>query len=405
MRCMNDENFSQQQLFEQEKYISDLIEKKSDKKKSSINIIFGASLISSGIVLSFLFLFGLFDEEEIVIPEPVTITQTVTEKELVMPRVDSTEIVSIAELATKTIVQVQVGNISEDGEFLPNGGGSGVVISSDGLIMTNHHVIDNSVQVRVVFEDGRMYESKIVGSDRLTDIGLLKISASNLVPISIGNSESLKVGDLAVAIGHPLTLGAAPTVTTGVVSALERRLDVGSEAMDSGVTLFGLIQTDAPITRGSSGGALINNNGELIGITTAIATADVGAEGLGFAVPVNLALGIADDLLKEGRILHAFLGILGAQHFDTADDGARVFSGVMIQELYGPGNEVFAIGKAGASAGDIIKKINGINVKTLDGLITVLRQKRAGDTVEIEILRNSQTITLVFELDLRPSDV
>ena len=405
MELMNEDSYSQQELFEQEKYISDLIEKKSDKKKSSINIVFGASLISSGIVLSFLFLFGLFDKEEIVIPEPVTITETVTEKELVMPRVDSTEIVSIAELATKTIVQVQVGNMSEDGEFLPNGGGSGVVISADGLIMTNHHVIDNSTQVRVVFEDGRMYESEIIGSDRLTDIGLLKISASNLVPISIGNSEALKVGDLAVAIGHPLTLGAAPTVTTGVVSALERRLDVGGEAMNSGVTLFGLIQTDAPITRGSSGGALINSNGELIGITTAIATADVGAEGLGFAVPVNLALGIADDLLKEGRILHAFLGILGAQHFDTAEDGARVFSGVIIQELYGPGNEVFAIGKAGALAGDIIKKINGVNVKTLDGLITVLRQKRAGDTVEIEILRNSQTITLVFELDLRPSDV
>ena len=405
MELMDEDNYSQQELFEQEKYISDLIEKKSDKKRSSINIVFGASLISSGIVLSFLFLFGLFDEEEIVIPEPVTITETVTEKELVMPRVDSTEIVSIAELATKTIVQVQVGNMSEGGEFLPNGGGSGVVISDDGLIMTNHHVIDNSTQVRVVFEDGRMYESEIIGSDRLTDIGLLKISASNLVPISIGNSDVLKVGDLAVAIGHPLTLGAAPTVTTGVVSALERRLDVGGEAMNSGVTLFGLIQTDAPITRGSSGGALINSNGELIGITTAIATADVGAEGLGFAVPVNLALGIADDLLKEGRILHAFLGILGAQHFDTAEDGARVFSGVIIQELYGPGNEVFAIGKAGALAGDIIKKINGVNVKTLDGLITVLRQKRAGDTVEIEILRNSQTISLVFELDLRPSDV
>ena len=402
---MNEEDYSQQELFKQEQYISDLIEKNSDKKKSSINIVIGSSLISSGIVLSFLFLFGLFDTEEIVIPEPITITETVTEKELVMPRVDSTEIVSIAELATKTIVQVQVGNISEDGEFLPNGGGSGVVISEEGLIMTNHHVIDNSTEVRVVFEDGRMYESVIIGSDRLTDIGLLKISASNLVPILIGNSDALLVGDLAVAIGHPLTLGAAPTVTTGVVSALERRLDVGGEAMNSGVTLFGLIQTDAPITRGSSGGALINSNGELIGITTAIATADVGAEGLGFAVPVNLALGIADDLLKEGQILHAFLGILGAQHFDTADDGARVFSGVIIQELYGPGNDVFAIGKAGALPGDIIKKINGINVKTLDGLITVLRQKRAGDTVEIEILRNSQFITLVFELDLRPSDV
>ena len=402
---MNEEDYSQQELFKQEQYISDLIEKNSDKKKSSINIVFGSSLISSGIVLSFLFLFGLFDAEEIVLPEPITITETVTEKELVMPRVDSTEIVSIAELATKTIVQVQVGNVSEDGEFLPNGGGSGVVISDEGLIMTNHHVIDNSTEVRVVFEDGRMYESEIIGSDRLTDIGLLKISASNLIPISIGNSDALLVGDLAVAIGHPLTLGAAPTVTTGVVSALERRLDVGGESMNSGVTLFGLIQTDAPITRGSSGGALINSNGELIGITTAIATADVGAEGLGFAVPVNLALGIADDLLKEGQILHAFLGILGAQHFDTADDGARVFSGVIIQELYGPGNEVFAIGKAGAMPGDIIKNINGINVQTLDGLITVLRQKRAGDTVEIEILRNSQFITLVFELDLRPSDV
>ena len=402
---MNEEDYSQQELFKQEQYISDLIEKNSDKKKSSINIVFGSSLVSSGIVLSFLFLFGLFDAEEIVIPEPITITETVTEKELVMPRVDSTEIVSIAELATKTIVQVQVGNVSEDGEFLPNGGGSGVVISDEGLIMTNHHVIDNSTEVRVVFEDGRMYESEIIGSDRLTDIGLLKISASNLIPISIGNSDALLVGDLAVAIGHPLTLGAAPTVTTGVVSALARRLDVGGEAMNSGVTLFGLIQTDAPITRGSSGGALINSNGELIGITTAIATADVGAEGLGFAVPVNLALGIADDLLKEGQILHAFLGILGAQHFDTADDGARVFSGVIIQELYGPGNEVFAIGKAGAMPGDIIKNINGINVQTLDGLITVLRQKRAGDTVEIEILRNSQFITLVFELDLRPSDV
>ena len=402
---MNEEDYSQQELFKQEQYISDLIEKNSDKKKSSINIVFGSSLISSGIVLSFLFLFGLFDAEEIVLPEPITITETVTEKELVMPRVDSTEIVSIAELATKTIVQVQVGNVSEDGEFLPNGGGSGVVISDEGLIMTNHHVIDNSTEVRVVFEDGRMYESEIIGSDKLTDIGLLKISASNLIPISIGNSDALLVGDLAVAIGHPLTLGAAPTVTTGVVSALERRLDVGGEAMNSGVTLFGLIQTDAPITRGSSGGALINSNGELIGITTAIATADVGAEGLGFAVPVNLALGIADDLLKEGQILHAFLGILGAQHFDTADDGARVFSGVIIQELYGPGNEVFAIGKAGAMPGDIIKNINGINVQTLDGLITVLRQKRAGDTVEIEILRNSQFITLVFELDLRPSDV
>ena len=402
---MEENNYSQQELFEQEQYISDLIEKKTVKKKSSINVVMASGILSSILVLSFLYLFGIFDEEEIVLPNPVTITETITEKELIMPRVDSTEIVSIAELATKTIVQVQVGILNEEGDFLPNGGGSGVVISKDGLIMTNHHVIDQSNEVRVIFEDGRMYESEIIGSDKLTDVGLLKISATNLIPISIGNSDILSVGDLAVAIGHPLTLGAAPTVTSGVVSALARRLDVGSELMGSGVTLFGLIQTDAPITRGSSGGALINNNGELIGITTAIATADVGAEGLGFAVPINLALSIADDLLKEGQIFHAFLGILGAQHFETAEDGARVFSGVYIQELYGPTNDMFAIGKAGALPGDIIKKVNGENIKTLDGLITELRKKRAGDNIEIEILRNEQYITLVFELDLRPSDV
>ena len=136
---MDEENFSQQELFQQEKYISDMIEKKSEKQRSSINIMVASSLVSSAIVLSFLYLFGLFDAEEIVVPEPVTITETITEKELVMPRVDSTEIVSIAELATKTIVQVQVGNISEEGEFLPNGGGSGVVISGDGRLVLLVH--------------------------------------------------------------------------------------------------------------------------------------------------------------------------------------------------------------------------------------------------------------------------
>ncbi len=402
---MNEENYKQQELFEQRKYISDLIEKREAKKSNSLNLIIGSALISSGIVLGFLYLFGVLDKEELVIPEPITITETIRETELIVPRVDSTQIVSIAELATQTIVQVQVGNISEIGDFIPNGGGSGVVISDKGLIITNHHVIDGSTEVRVIFEDGRMYEAEIVGSDKLTDVGLVKISAQNLIPINLGNSNVLSVGDLAIAIGHPLTLGAAPTVTVGIISALERRLDVGGDTLDSAVTLFGLIQTDAPITRGSSGGALINKNGELVGITTAIATADVGAEGLGFAVPINLVLNIADDLLDDGKVFHAFLGILGAQHFEIAEDGARVFSGVFIQELYGPANDLYAIGKAGALPGDVIKKINGKTVKTLDGLITILREKRAGDTVEIEILRNNQLIKLVFDLDLRPSDI
>ena len=402
---MEDNEFQQQELFETEKYISDLVEEKTKRKTSTFNIIFLSSFFTSIIVLSFLFFFGVFDDEEITLPDPVTITETIKEKELVMPRVDSTEIVSIAEIATKTIVQLQVGERNEDDEFISVGGGSGVVINEKGLIITNHHVIDNATDVRVVFEDGRMYEATVVGSDKLTDIGVVKIQNEKLIPISFGNSESIFVGDLAVAIGHPLTLGAAPTVTTGVISALNRRLDVGSESMNNAVTLFGLIQTDAPITRGSSGGALLNQKGELIGITTAIATADVGAEGLGFAVPINLALGIVEDILDDGKVLHAFLGILGAQYFEVADDGARIFSGVVIEELYGPADDIYAIGKAGALPGDVIKKVNDINITTLDQLITILRNKRAGDAITVEILRGGNTITLDFTLDLRPSDV
>jgi len=402
---MEDKNFQQQELFETAKYISDLVEEKTKKKTSTFNIIFLSSFFTSTIVLSFLFFFGVFDEEEIYLPDPVTITETIKEKEVVMPRVDSSEVVSIAEIATKTIVQLQVGERNENDEFFSVGGGSGVVINEKGLIITNHHVIDDATDVRVIFEDGRMYEATVIGSDKLTDIGVVKIENENLIPINFGNSESVIVGDLAVAIGHPLTLGAAPTVTTGVISALDRRLDVGSESMNNAVTLFGLIQTDAPITRGSSGGALLNQNGELIGITTAIATADVGAEGLGFAVPINLALGIVEDILDDGKVLHAFLGILGAQYFEVADDGARIFSGVVIEELYGPADDIYAIGKAGALPGDVIKKVNDINITTLDQLITILRNKRAGDAITVEILRGGNTITLDFTLDLRPSDV
>ena len=402
---MEEENFTQQELFEQKKYISDLVEESTSKNKSSLNIIFGSSIITSIIVLSFLYVYGIFEEEEIVLPEPITITETIKEKELVVPRVDSTEIVSIAEIATKTIVQVQVGQRDENNDFFTIGGGSGVVIKKNGLIITNHHVITGADEIRVVFEDGRMYEAELIGSDQLTDVGLIKIQKTDLSPIEIGNSNKIFVGDLAVAIGHPLTLGAEPTVTTGVVSALNRRLDVGNDAMNSAVTLFGLIQTDAPITRGSSGGALLNKNGELIGITTAIATADVGAEGLGFAIPINLALNIVDDLLDDGKVFHAFLGILGAQYFEVAEDGARIFSGVYIEELYGATNDMYAIGKAGALPGDIIKKIDNKPVKTLDQLITILRRMRAEDEVKIEILRDGNTITLEFKLDLRPSDI
>ncbi len=404
------DDFEQNQLFKETTLITD---KKKEKKSVSSNTrsIILTSLITSSLIISSLYFLGFFDEVVIPPQETITITETVKEKELVIPRIDSSEIVTVAEIATKTIVQIQVGFLNEDGEFIGQGGGSGVVLTNDGLIITNHHVLDMEeitvepvdTEVRVVFEDGKMYGGEIVGSDKLTDVGLIKIGANGLSPISIGKSSKLVVGDIAVAIGHPLTLGAEPTVTTGIISALNRRLDVGNDSQ--AVTLFGLIQTDAPITRGSSGGALLNQKGELVGITTAIATADVGAEGLGFAIPVDLALSIVDDLLKDGTVLHSFLGILGTQNFDTAEDGARIFAGVKIEELYGPANDVYAIGKAGALPGDIIRSLDGTKIKTLDQLITLLRARRAGEKVTIEILRGEEVIELVFELDLRPSDI
>ena len=409
-------DFEQNQLFEENTLITD---KKMQKKSGSSNIraIILTSIITSSLIVSSFYFLGFFDEVVIPPQETITITETVKEKELVIPRIDSSEIVTVAEIATKTIVQIQVGILNDDGEFIAQGGGSGVVLEKDGLIITNHHVLDMEdefledlttdaaiTEVRVVFEDGRMYGGEVIGSDKLTDVGLVKIGANNLSPIEIGKSSKLVVGDIAVAIGHPLTLGAEPTVTTGIVSALNRRLDVGSDTQNR-VTLFGLIQTDAPITRGSSGGALLNQKGELIGITTAIATADVGAEGLGFAIPIDLALSIVQDLLEDGTVLHSFLGILGSQNFETAEDGARIFAGVKIEELYGPANDVYAIGKAGALPGDVIKSLDGTRIKTLDQLITLLRARRAGEKVTIEILRDNEEIELIFELDLRPSDI
>ena len=413
----SDENYKQNQLFEENTLITD---KKIRTRKDTryFKLIFLSSSLTSLFILSGLYYLDFFEKIVLPPPEIITITETIKEKELVIPRVDSSEVVTIAEIATKTVVQIQVGLINEDGEFISQGGGSGVVVTKEGLIITNHHVLDikNEIlnelttdskivtEVRVVFEDGRMYASEIIGSDKLTDVGLLKIGAQGITPIIIGKSNKLVVGDLAVAIGHPLTLGAEPTVTTGIISALNRRLDVG-DGMQNSVTLFGLIQTDAPITRGSSGGALLNQKGELVGITTAIATADLGAEGLGFAIPIDLALAVMEDLLNEGTVLHSFLGILGSQSYDIAKDGARIFAGVKIEELYGPANDIYAIGKAGAIPGDIIKSLDGTKIKTLDQLITILRSKRAGQEITLEILRDSELIILMFKLDLRPSDI
>jgi S1-C subfamily serine protease len=178
-------------------------------------------------------------------------------------------------------VTVEVSNVNS-GDFVADASGSGVVIDASGTIVTNQHVVDGALRYQVLFADGRTYTATLIGEDALTDLAVLKVETTGLTPIALGSSRAMSIGDLTIAVGSPLAEG-GPSVTVGVLSAFDRRVRTSDDS-----ELFGLLQTDAPITRGSSGGALVDGEGRLIGITSAIAVSDVGAEGLGFAIPVEM---------------------------------------------------------------------------------------------------------------------
>jgi S1-C subfamily serine protease len=301
---------------------------------------------------------------------------------------------AVAAAAIPSIVTVQISDELEDGP-LPVGSGSGVVFSDDGYILTNDHVIRDAELIEIIFPTGRVYPADVVGTDPLTDIAVVKIETEGLVPIPLAEIADVSIGDLAIAVGNPLGLQGGPSVTSGVVSAFERTLQV-SAGQDG--RLYGLIQTDAPITRGSSGGALLDETGRLVGVTTAIGVSDVGAEGLGFAVPVDTVSLVVDDLIADGEVRHAFLGISGDTAFQEAADGADVPIGASIVGL----EDEAAIGLAGAQVGDVIRSVDGVPVTTIDQLISLLRKRRAGQTVSVDLLRGAQELTVDVRLDVRP---
>ena len=301
----------------------------------------------------------------------------------------------IAEAARPSIVRIEVGN-GDGVTQQANGSGSGVVFSADGYILTNNHVVEATEFVRVVFFDGRIYLADVVGTDPVTDIAVIRVNGPTLVPIELADIESVQVGDPAIAIGNPLGLGGSPSVTSGIVSAFNRELVVNVSER-----LFGLIQTDAPITRGSSGGALLDEQGRLIGITTAIGVSDVGAEGLGFAVPVNVAVGIAEDLIADGEVQHAFLGITGEDAFELTEDDARLPTGAHIVSV----DSESAIANAGAEVGDTIVSLNEAPISNMTELVAMLRTYRAGETVRVEVLRDNEILELFVVLDRRPEDL
>lgn len=358
-------------------------ERRSDPWAIAFGLL-GGVLLGTGITFAILGFMGIFEE-----PTPPTIPPAPT---LTAPAPTSApptfgDDASVASVASRVIPSTVAVDTSA---LLRAGSGSGVVYGEDGYIITNNHVIEDSSDISVVFADGARFPAEVVGTDPITDIGVLLVQRSDLSPISVGSADDLVIGEPAVAVGNPLGLAGGPTVTTGIVSALDRRLQAGG-----GEDLFGLVQTDAPIAPGSSGGALVDASGRLIGITTAIAVSNVGAEGLGFAVPIDIAIGVANDLIDTGEIRHALLGIVGETAW-AAQDGAEFPVGVLINEV--SANSAYE--QAGGQVNDVIVALDGEGVRTLDTLLARLRRLRAADTIPVRILRGDAEMMLNVTMGL-----
>ncbi|HUG09346.1 MAG TPA: trypsin-like peptidase domain-containing protein [Acidimicrobiia bacterium] len=359
------------------------VEKRTDPWAIALGLL-GGVLLGTGLTFAILGFVGVFEE-----PTPPTIppAPTLTAPSPTAPAPTFGDEVSVASVAARVIPSTVAIEISS---FLAGGSGSGVVYGDSGYIITNHHVIDVAGEVAVVFADGARFLAEIIGSDPVTDIGVLRVERQDMAPVILGSAESLSIGEPAVAVGNPLGLAGGPTVTTGVVSALDRTLEV-----TAGETLYGLVQTDAPIAPGSSGGALVDAAGRLIGITTAIAVSNIGPEGIGFAVPVDIAVGVANDLIETREVRHALMGIVGATAWADAA-GAEFPVGVLIEEI----SAGSAYEEAGGQFNDVVVAIDGAEVRTIDGLIARLRRLRAGDTIPVRILRGDSETTLEVTMGL-----
>jgi len=346
--------------------------------------IFGGVLLGTGLTFAILGYVGVFEE-----PTPPTIppAPTLTAPGPTSPPPTFGESVTAAMVAERVIPSTVAIEVSS---FLAEGSGSGVIYGDRGYIITNHHVIDGSPTVSVVFADGARFPAQVIGSDPLTDIAVLLVARSDLTPLAIGSSESLTIGEPAVAVGNPLGLSGGPTVTFGIISALDRTL-----TMSPGDDLHGLVQTDAPIAPGSSGGALVDASGRLIGITTAIAVSDVGPEGLGFAVPIDLVVEVVNDLIAAGEVRHALMGINGETAW-AEDNGAEYPVGVLIKSVASGS----AYETAGGQVNDVIVAIGDFEVRTIDSLLSRLRRFREGDTVAVRILRADAETTLDVTMGL-----
>jgi len=260
--------------------------------------------------------------------------------------------------------------------------GSGVIVDAkNGYIITNHHVVENASEITVTLLDNRSFSAKVVGSDEGADIAVLQAKQPNLVSMALGDSSKLEVGDYVVAIGNPF--GLQHTVTAGIVSALGRT-GINPDGYED------FIQTDASINPGNSGGALVNLRGELVGINSAILSGSGGNIGIGFAIPVNMAKGVMDQLIKYGQVKR---GLLGVNIYDVTPDVAKEFglneaSGALVAGV----SQGSAAEHAGIKTGDIIVSINGTPIKNATELRNTIGMQRVGDQVEIGLLRDGKPL-------------
>lgn len=279
--------------------------------------------------------------------------------------------------------------------------GSGVIISKDGYILTCNHVVEGMDEVVVVMADGEEHTAKVIGGDSATDLAVLKIDLNNLTPVILGDSDQLQIGELAVAIGNPLGLYSQPSQTSGIISGKERVLVVEGNN-GSGVEMMNLLQHDAAINPGNSGGGLFNSYGELVGITSA-KSAGTAIEGMGFAIPINDAKTIINDLVNYGYVVRPQIGISGVS---INEEDAKAYSmpaGVFVAEVVEGG----AADKAGIVKGDVITKVDGDAITSIEELTRLKNSKKVGDTMKLTVVHGEDTkemtITLTQEVKATPT--
>ena len=300
----------------------------------------------------------------------------------------NTYVVQVVKKTSPTVVgitnKIFVKDNYDQKVLVERGVGSGVIFDANGYIATNNHVVEGAQEIAVSLADGKIVKGTVVGADPATDLAEVKVDMPGLSAVAFGNSETLMVGEPAIAIGNPLGLEFQGSVTVGVISALNRTIEVGDRR-------FKLIQTDAAINPGNSGGALLNADGELIGINSVKVAAE-GVEGIGFAIPINSARPIFKVLIEKGRVVRAYLGVSLLDKAMAARSGYRVQfdQGILIArvEKNGPAYQ------AGIREGDIILKINGTDINSVPDLRAILDNVPIGAKLSVSILRDSRSLTV-----------